>query len=45
MFLTGGAMTSTVEAFLATVPSMRIDRPFDPADLRNAIEAALVRSS
>jgi CheY-like chemotaxis protein len=39
VFLTGGAFTPATDAFLARVPNTRVDKPFDPAELRALVAA------
>ena len=41
IFLTGGAFTKETAAFLDSVPNLRVDKPFDAAQLRARIEAHL----
>lgn len=42
VFLTGGAFTSSAQAFLDEVRNLRLDKPFDPAEL-STIVGDLVR--
>jgi signal transduction histidine kinase/CheY-like chemotaxis protein len=42
VLLTGGAFTAAAKAFLDAVPNLRLEKPFDPANLR-AIVRGLVR--
>jgi signal transduction histidine kinase len=44
VFMTGGAFTMRARQFLATVPNRCLDKPFDPAQLRAAIEEVLAES-
>ncbi len=41
VFMSGGAFTPEVRAFLDAVPDARIEKPFDLLDLRNAVNARL----
>ena len=41
VFLTGGAFTPSLQAFLATVPNESISKPFDVAQLKRAVNARL----
>jgi len=41
VFVTGGAITAKIDAFLKSVPSLRIDKPFKIADLRATIQRLL----
>jgi PAS domain S-box-containing protein len=41
VFLTGGAFTPTLQAFLATVPNASISKPFDVTELKKAVNARL----
>lgn len=41
VFLTGGAFTAELQAFLATVPNQCIEKPFDIGELREAVRARL----
>jgi PAS domain S-box-containing protein len=41
VFLTGGAFTPTLQAFLSTVSNERISKPFDVAKLKSAVNARL----
>jgi PAS domain S-box-containing protein len=41
VFLTGGAFTSDARAFLERVPNARIEKPFEPRALRDAVARAL----
>lgn len=43
VFLTGGAFTQRARAFLESTANPRLEKPFDPAELRAAIDAALAR--
>jgi PAS domain S-box-containing protein len=38
VFVSGGAFTPAARAFLARVPNLRIDKPFDPASVRELIQ-------
>ncbi len=40
VFLTGGAFTSEASEFLAQIPNSQLEKPFTPAQLRAAVEAA-----
>lgn len=40
-FLTGGAFTASMQAYLEQTACMRIDKPFDPGALRAAVEALM----
>jgi len=42
MFLSGGAYTPVLQAFLARVPNERIQKPFDVAALKAKVNARLV---
>jgi two-component system cell cycle sensor histidine kinase/response regulator CckA len=42
VFLSGGAITAQVDAFLKSVPNLRIEKPFKIATLREAIQRVLV---
>jgi two-component system cell cycle sensor histidine kinase/response regulator CckA len=42
VFVTGGALGKHVGSFLGSVPNVRLEKPFAAADLRRAIEQALV---
>ena len=42
VFLTGGAFTDGAREFLARVPNPRIEKPFEPSALREAVAAGLV---
>ncbi|MCK6569800.1 ATP-binding protein [Myxococcota bacterium] len=44
VFLTGGAFTPEAAAFLEAVPNPVLSKPFDPEELRAAIEGVLRRS-
>jgi response regulator RpfG family c-di-GMP phosphodiesterase len=41
VFLTGGAFTPTLQAFLSGVSNERISKPFDVAKLRSTVNARL----
>ncbi len=41
VFLTGGAFTPDARAFLESVPNARIEKPFEPPALRDAVGRAL----
>jgi signal transduction histidine kinase len=41
IFLTGGAFTPRAQAFLAEVPNARMDKPFDPKQLRALVDTLL----
>jgi PAS domain S-box-containing protein len=41
VFLTGGAFTDGARDFLARVPNVRVEKPFEPSVLREAVAAAL----
>ncbi len=41
IFMTGGAFTSLARAFLDQIPNLRIDKPFDPQQLRNLVNERL----
>jgi signal transduction histidine kinase len=41
IFMTGGAFTSSARAFLDEIPNLRIDKPFDPQQLRNLVNERL----
>ena len=41
VFMTGGAFTKGASDFLARVPNPRLDKPFTPQALRDAVRAAL----
>ncbi len=41
VFLTGGAFTPAAREFLERVPNARMDKPFDPAALREAVALAM----
>jgi DNA-binding response OmpR family regulator len=43
VFLTGGAFTPALQAFLSTVPNRRIDKPFDVMSLKATVRAHLER--
>ena len=40
VFLTGGAFTEQARGFLATVPNLRLDKPFSPEGLEKVIRRA-----
>ena len=40
VFLTGGAFTDAARDFLARVPNPRLEKPFEPSALREAVAAA-----
>jgi CheY-like chemotaxis protein len=42
MFLSGGAYTPVLQAFLARVPNERIQKPFDVAALKAKVNSRLV---
>jgi PAS domain S-box-containing protein len=44
IFMTGGAFTARAQAFLDTVENTRLEKPFDPAQFRDAIRAKLEAS-
>jgi CheY-like chemotaxis protein len=39
--MTGGVFTPEQQAFLDSVPNLRVDKPFDLAEVRAAVEAVL----
>ncbi len=41
IFITGGAFTPTARAFLDTVPNERMEKPFDPHNLRALIQRSV----
>lgn len=41
VFMTGGAFTSAAADFLSRVPNKRLEKPFTPKALREAVRAAL----
>jgi PAS domain S-box-containing protein len=41
VFLTGGAFTGDTRAFLERVPNLRLDKPFDPLQLRAVVRERL----
>ena len=41
IFLTGGAFTSKAREFLENLPNLRIDKPFDPNELRDVVNQRL----
>jgi CheY-like chemotaxis protein len=41
VFISGGAITGKVDAFLQSVPNLRIEKPFKIATLRNTIQQLL----
>ena len=41
IFLTGGAFTPRAQTFLAEVPNARMDKPFDPKQLRALVQTLL----
>jgi FixJ family two-component response regulator len=41
VFMSGGAITARVDAFLKSVPNLRIDKPFKIATLRDTIQQLL----
>jgi two-component system cell cycle sensor histidine kinase/response regulator CckA len=41
VFISGGAITAKVDAFLQSVPNLRIEKPFKIATLRNTIQQLL----
>lgn len=45
VFLTGGAFTPAAREFLERVPNARMDKPFDPAALREAVALAMDAAS
>ncbi len=45
IFVTGGAFSSRAAQFLERVDNPRLDKPFDPAALRNAVARALARAT
>ncbi|HEY0880041.1 MAG TPA: ATP-binding protein, partial [Archangium sp.] len=44
VFLTGGAITERSADFLASVPNLRIEKPFATSDIRNTVQAFIERS-
>jgi PAS domain S-box-containing protein len=42
IFLTGGAFTDSARSFLARVPNERLEKPFEPATLRQVVAKRLV---
>ncbi len=44
IFITGGAVTAKVGAFLQSVPNIRLEKPFKGAQLREAVQRGLARS-
>jgi CheY-like chemotaxis protein len=45
VFLTGGAFTSESQAFLASVPNLRVDKPFSPDGLERALHRGASNAS
>ncbi len=45
IFLTGGAFTDGAREFLARVPNPRIEKPFEPAALRESVAAGLTAAT
>jgi two-component system cell cycle sensor histidine kinase/response regulator CckA len=45
VFLTGGAFTSESQAFLASVPNLRVDKPFSPDGLERALHRGAANAS
>jgi CheY-like chemotaxis protein len=43
VFLTGGAFTDSAREFLQEVPNERVEKPFDPAALRELISTLVTR--
>jgi CheY-like chemotaxis protein len=43
VFMSGGAITSKIDDFLATVPNARVDKPFSVEALLSAVEAVIER--
>jgi CheY-like chemotaxis protein len=43
VFVSGGAVTSKVDAFLKSVPNLRLEKPFKAAQLREVVQQALAR--
>jgi PAS domain S-box-containing protein len=41
VFLTGGAFTAAARDFLERVPNLRLEKPFDPQELRDLVARAL----
>lgn len=41
ILMTGGVFTPEQQAFLDSVPNFRVDKPFDLAEVRAAVEAVL----
>lgn len=44
VFMTGGAVTSKIDDFLATVPNARVEKPFSVDALLSAVEAVIERT-
>jgi len=42
VFVTGGAITAKVDAFLNSIPNSRLEKPFKGAQLREVVQRALV---
>ena len=41
VFLTGGAVTAEIADFLATVPNLRLEKPFGVVELRATVQQIL----
>ncbi len=41
VFMTGGAFTPAASKFLASIPNVRLGKPFDAKDLRAVVEATV----
>jgi hypothetical protein len=44
VFLTGGAFTARARAFLAEIPNLHMQKPFDAAELKAVVNARLAES-
>ena len=44
VFVSGGAVTTKVDAFLKAVPNLRLEKPFKAAQLRNVVQVVLARN-
>jgi CheY-like chemotaxis protein len=43
VFVSGGAVTAKVDAFLKSVPNLRMEKPFKAAQLRDIVQRGLTR--
>ena len=43
IFVSGGAVTTKIDAFLRSIPNLRMEKPFKAAQLRDIVQRGLVR--